>query len=243
MAVTSRKSSKEEIGKHPEARPKAVSIPNGGDRRERQAQRASILLKTIGDPTRLEVILILAKGEQHIGSLCVRLGQSQPAVSHHLALLRHARVIAARQTGSKNVYRLTDAGYALAHVARTLSGNSATGTPAARRRPRPARSLPIKSDRPSGDGTPSGSPNTPDVQSSARFGINEEQWSRMNRRRAELIFKKNRGGLNVADRSELKRLQALSLSRMQSKFPGPTLIDEKLKSVEKRLCSDGLETE
>ena len=50
----------------------------------------------------------------------------------------------------------------------------------------------------------------------------------MNRRRAKLVFKKNRGILNNADRAELERLQSLSRSRMQREFPAPVLIDEKL---------------
>ncbi len=60
----------------------------------------------------------------------------------------------------------------------------------------------------------------------------------MNRRRAELVFKKNRGHLNDVDRSELEQLQALSLSRMQRQFPGPDLNDQRLKRVEGRLRSD-----
>ncbi len=63
----------------------------------------------------------------------------------------------------------------------------------------------------------------------------------MNRRRAELIFKKNRGHLNDAESSELERLQTLSRSRMQREFPGPTLIDERLKRIEERLRGDGVE--
>ena len=63
----------------------------------------------------------------------------------------------------------------------------------------------------------------------------------MNRRRAELIFKKNRGQLNDAECSELERLQAFSRSRMQREFPAPTLIDERLKRIEEHLRGDGVE--
>jgi hypothetical protein len=61
------------------------------------------------------------------------------------------------------------------------------------------------------------------------------KWSLMNRRRAQLIIKKNRGRLNDSERSELESLQALSRARMQREFPGPTLIDEKLKKIEEDL--------
>jgi DNA-binding transcriptional ArsR family regulator len=90
------------------------------DSRFQQARRASILLKHVSDPTRLQVILILAEGEQHVGALCAQLSQSQPAVSHHLALLRHGGIIAPRRQGKNNFYSLTDTGAELAKVVNTL---------------------------------------------------------------------------------------------------------------------------
>jgi DNA-binding transcriptional ArsR family regulator len=90
------------------------------DARLQQAKRASILLKHVSDPTRLQVILILAEGERHVGALCDQLSQSQPAVSHHLALLRHGGIIAPRRQGKNNFYSLTDVGSDLAHVVQGL---------------------------------------------------------------------------------------------------------------------------
>jgi DNA-binding transcriptional ArsR family regulator len=92
----------------------------GAEQRLHQARRASILLKHVSDPTRLQVILILADGEKHVGALCDTLSQSQPAVSHHLALLRHGGIIAPRRQGKNNFYSLTDTGAALAHVVQGL---------------------------------------------------------------------------------------------------------------------------
>ncbi len=88
--------------------------------RLKQAQRASILLKHVSDATRLQVILTLAEGERHVGALCEQLAQSQPAVSHHLALLRHGGIIAPRRQGKNNFYGLTDTGNALAKVVKEL---------------------------------------------------------------------------------------------------------------------------
>ena len=84
------------------------------------ARRASILLKHVSDPTRLQVILILSDGERHVGALCAQLSQSQPAVSHHLALLRHGGIIAPRRQGKNNFYSLTDTGTDLAKVVKNL---------------------------------------------------------------------------------------------------------------------------
>jgi len=90
------------------------------DLRSQQARRASILLKHVSDPTRLQVILILSDGEQHVGALCSQLSQSQPAVSHHLALLRHGGIIAPRRQGKNNFYSLTDTGTELSTVVKGL---------------------------------------------------------------------------------------------------------------------------
>jgi DNA-binding transcriptional ArsR family regulator len=99
---------------------KAMKAKKGADSRLKQAQRAAILLKQVSDPTRLQVILLLAEGEKHVGALCDDLNQSQPAVSHHLALLRHGSIIAPRRQGKNNFYGLTDAGEKLASVVKEI---------------------------------------------------------------------------------------------------------------------------
>jgi DNA-binding transcriptional ArsR family regulator len=97
-----------------------VKSAKAADQRFQQAKRASILLKHVSDPTRLQVILILSEGERHVGALCAQLSQSQPAVSHHLALLRHGNIIAPRRQGKNNFYSLTDTGSELARVVKHL---------------------------------------------------------------------------------------------------------------------------
>src|SRR5271157_1134939 len=84
------------------------------------AQRASNLLKQICDPTRLQVLLMLAEGESHVAALCSDLEQSQSAISHHLALLRHGGLIASRRQGKQQVYALTEIGEQLVKVVTTL---------------------------------------------------------------------------------------------------------------------------
>ena len=104
------------------AKAKATKTQSDAALRLKQAQRAAILLKQVSDPTRLQVILMLAEGEKHVGALCETLNQSQPATSHHLALLRHGSIIAPRRQGKNNFYALTDAGEELAAVVKTLMG-------------------------------------------------------------------------------------------------------------------------
>src|SRR3954470_17225626 len=63
------------------------------------------VFKLLSDETRLRILFYLAQnGELHVTELCNRLGQSQPAVSHHLALLRVSGLIEARREGKHNYY-------------------------------------------------------------------------------------------------------------------------------------------
>src|ERR1700678_4422629 len=61
--------------------------------------------KLLSDETRLRILLYLAQNnELHVTDLCTRLGQSQPAVSHPLALLRVSGLIESRREGKHNFY-------------------------------------------------------------------------------------------------------------------------------------------
>ena len=88
----------------------------GADPRPRQIQKAANLMKQVSDPTRLQVLMMLAEGEMHVGALCAQLNQTQPAVSHHLALLRHGGIIVPRRQGKNNFYGLTEMGADLVKV-------------------------------------------------------------------------------------------------------------------------------
>jgi len=84
--------------------------------RTKTIQRAAILLKQVSDPTRLQVVTLLSEGECHVGGLCDQFNMSQPAVSHHLALLRHGGIVERRRQGKNNFYSLTDTGYRLSKI-------------------------------------------------------------------------------------------------------------------------------
>lgn len=63
------------------------------------------VFKLLSDETRLRILLYLMREKElHVSALCDRLEQSQPAVSHHLALLRVAGLIEARRDGKHNFY-------------------------------------------------------------------------------------------------------------------------------------------
>src|SRR5690242_6523350 len=89
---------------------KAARADNKAVLRKRQIQRAASLLKHVSDPTRLQVISLLSERERHVGGLCEELTQTQPAVSHHLTLLRLGGLIDRRRQGQNTFYSLTDTG-------------------------------------------------------------------------------------------------------------------------------------
>ena len=78
----------------------AKATPAG--RTSSEIRRVADLLKQVSDPTRLQVLMLLSEKERNVSELCTDLGsQSQPAVSHHLALLRHGRLIEPRRSGKQ----------------------------------------------------------------------------------------------------------------------------------------------
>jgi ArsR family transcriptional regulator len=63
--------------------------------------------KLLSDETRLRILYLLSQTEElHVRALCDLLGLSQPAVSHHLGMLRNASIIEARRDGKHNYYRV-----------------------------------------------------------------------------------------------------------------------------------------
>jgi ArsR family transcriptional regulator len=65
------------------------------------------LFKLLSDETRLRILYFLHNNKElNVRSLCDLLSQSQPAVSHHLALLKVDGLIDCRRQGKHNFYRL-----------------------------------------------------------------------------------------------------------------------------------------
>jgi ArsR family transcriptional regulator, arsenate/arsenite/antimonite-responsive transcriptional repressor len=68
------------------------------------------VFKSLADRSRLLILMILAKeDEMHVSAICKLLGQSQPAVSHHLTQLRNAGLVSFRRDGKFNHYAIDSA--------------------------------------------------------------------------------------------------------------------------------------
>jgi ArsR family transcriptional regulator len=71
------------------------------------ARQLAQWFRLLADETRLQILyFLMQRSELHVRALCDLLGQSQPAVSHHLGLLREAGLLACRREGKHNYYRL-----------------------------------------------------------------------------------------------------------------------------------------
>ena len=67
------------------------------------------LFSTIAHPARLRILLALrAHSPQSVGELQVAIEGEQSATSHHLRVLRDARLVAAERSGRRMLYRLQD---------------------------------------------------------------------------------------------------------------------------------------
>jgi DNA-binding transcriptional ArsR family regulator len=86
-------------------------------------RRAADVLKQVSDPTRLMILSMLDDREMNVGEICLELNTtSQPAVSHHLALLRHGHLVEPRRDGKHNFYGLTTQGSELVALVKGLVG-------------------------------------------------------------------------------------------------------------------------
>jgi ubiquinone/menaquinone biosynthesis C-methylase UbiE len=62
-------------------------------------------LKAAGEPTRLRILVVVARGELTVTELCRVLGQTQPRVSRHLRLLCDAGLLVRNPQGTSAYYR------------------------------------------------------------------------------------------------------------------------------------------
>ena len=99
----------------------------------REIFRASTLLRHLSDPTRLRIAWLLSERERSVVELCDLINKSQPEkgqaeISHHLALLRHGRIVTQRKEGDRNFYRVTETGSKLLSALTPLLGQGKAET-------------------------------------------------------------------------------------------------------------------
>jgi DNA-binding transcriptional ArsR family regulator len=77
-------------------------------RRPTERQLVAKYFRAFGDPTRLHILELLARGELSVGEIVERIGTSQPRASAHLACLRWCGFVTTRREHRTVYYRLAD---------------------------------------------------------------------------------------------------------------------------------------
>lgn len=87
------------------------------------------LFHLLGDPTRLRIVLACLPAPMAVGDIAAGLQLSSSLVSHHLRLLRAARIVKAERQGKQVFYAAADAHITgvladmLEHIAETSNGH------------------------------------------------------------------------------------------------------------------------
>jgi ArsR family transcriptional regulator, arsenate/arsenite/antimonite-responsive transcriptional repressor len=64
------------------------------------------VFKALSDPTRRDVLSLLARGEKTAGELSDHFDMTKPSMSHHFAVLKDAELIRSRRQGQQIYYSL-----------------------------------------------------------------------------------------------------------------------------------------
>jgi len=71
-------------------------------------EHSAAVARALADPKRLCVLETLAGGERSVSELSRDVACQVPNMSQHLAVLRHAGLVATRRDGNNVLYRLAD---------------------------------------------------------------------------------------------------------------------------------------
>ena len=66
------------------------------------------LFKAFGDPTRVQILSLLAQQERCVGDIAEAVALSQSAISHQLRILKQMHLIKFRREGKNILYSLAD---------------------------------------------------------------------------------------------------------------------------------------
>lgn len=75
---------------------------------DRNRRLKAELLKTLGQPTRLKILELLADGEKCVCEIFPAIKEEQSNISKHLGFLRFQGIVLAERRGTRVFYRLAD---------------------------------------------------------------------------------------------------------------------------------------
>jgi DNA-binding transcriptional ArsR family regulator len=70
--------------------------------------RIARTLKVCGHPIRLKLLRVIESSEPCVSDLWRCVGEPQPVVSQHLAVLKREKIVASRIEGNRRIYTVTD---------------------------------------------------------------------------------------------------------------------------------------
>ena len=87
---------------------RVAPLPTPAPLADDQVAELADMFRLLGDPSRLRLVLACLDGAHSVGALVESLGLSQSLVSHHLRLLRAARLLRAERHGKQVHYSIAD---------------------------------------------------------------------------------------------------------------------------------------
>ena len=90
--------------KNDKTKNRAVELRTG----DAELEKMSAFFKAVADKTRLAILTALLEGNLCVMHISERVGMSQSAISHQLAILRNAKLVKTSRRGKTLVYSIAD---------------------------------------------------------------------------------------------------------------------------------------
>jgi DNA-binding transcriptional ArsR family regulator len=62
--------------------------------------------RAVADPTRIQIMKLLSGKEMCVTDICKNFAMTQPSISHHLSILKNAKIVKDRKQGKEKYYSL-----------------------------------------------------------------------------------------------------------------------------------------
>ena len=73
-----------------------------------KCKKLARVFHSLGDKTRLRIIVLLSKDEMNFTTICTKLKLTQTTASHHIGLLRENGLLQVRRDGHRRFYSIAD---------------------------------------------------------------------------------------------------------------------------------------
>jgi len=78
---------------------------------KRPERQATLALKALGEPRRVEILRVLRAGPRAVGEIATKVDVTQQAASQHLAVLGRAGLVESRKEGTRHLYAIKPDGF------------------------------------------------------------------------------------------------------------------------------------